>query len=935
MAAPSSKTSSSLIPSRPTNPRSSEVNNTMRRSFSGNPFAKPSVIANQRPGFNPNTPANSPSGYPRRNSIGRENILVSLRDSEDKENSKDQNLKQDRVRSPVSSKGTKNFMSPTISATSKISASPRKKILTDRNESIRNSVSFSDGKSPLKEDLDLKPQKGLNQKKEVSFDPVITYVEDNEAWKSNEGSDSVESSSTNEEWDLSSESVTVANDCVNLDPSFNISPRASFSLPSPGLAPLDADPSMPPYDPKTNYLSPRPQFLHYKPNPRIELYLRKGRDGKQLEDSFASESSSDTEITEEQTLSDDSQKESEDSSSSDVVEQEVEGKEEEGEEEEEGTLVVSEPRMVAKSNFFTRTKFAALLLILASACLWSSVSNSPIMDPSVINNLSFSNLYVPPEISQYLRENLEGLTQRFGQWVYESLSYICNVLISLKERDKPISLQFANLTTLLEDSLVDNWLMVDKSTFGAKVEYENNELGPRTEGEGDIESLELEEDQPIEADENVEEVIEGGDGSDKEHEDQETIAAKGYFVDASVNHIVLKSEELSVVPQAGVTEPVDHIVPESEELNVAPQAGVTEPVDHIVPESEELNVAPQAGVTEPVDHIVPESEELNVAPQAGVTEPVDHIVPESEELNVALQAEVTELVDHIVPESEQVDVTPKAEVKQPANSTMEVTQEIIGSAGHSDRLQSHTDIVDQVTPVKQAAKIQLEVSENDGTSAETESTIAENVHKSSDSDVDQTAPIQQAAEVQLEVCGTDRSLAETEPTVADNKHESLNSDAAINPQSTESAGLMMGISLLVLSLISVAAYIYMKNRTSTEPNAAITVNQVQLTKKLDHSPLSVTTGHTLQERTPPSANWQTEVETIGESCPSEMSSFQYSLSSFSKQAQSRTSEACSKERKPNRNTRRESLASSEYSTESPSYGSFTTYEKISKEMLLK
>ncbi|KDP37628.1 hypothetical protein JCGZ_06971 [Jatropha curcas] len=865
MAAPSSKTSSSLIPSRPTNPRSSEVNNTMRRSFSGNPFAKPSVIANQRPGFNPNTPANSPSGYPRRNSIGRENILVSLRDSEDKENSKDQNLKQDRVRSPVSSKGTKNFMSPTISATSKISASPRKKILTDRNESIRNSVSFSDGKSPLKEDLDLKPQKGLNQKKEVSFDPVITYVEDNEAWKSNEGSDSVESSSTNEEWDLSSESVTVANDCVNLDPSFNISPRASFSLPSPGLAPLDADPSMPPYDPKTNYLSPRPQFLHYKPNPRIELYLRKGRDGKQLEDSFASESSSDTEITEEQTLSDDSQKESEDSSSSDVVEQEVEGKEEEGEEEEEGTLVVSEPRMVAKSNFFTRTKFAALLLILASACLWSSVSNSPIMDPSVINNLSFSNLYVPPEISQYLRENLEGLTQRFGQWVYESLSYICNVLISLKERDKPISLQFANLTTLLEDSLVDNWLMVDKSTFGAKVEYENNELGPRTEGEGDIESLELEEDQPIEADENVEEVIEGGDGSDKEHEDQETIAAKGYFVDASVNHIVLKSEELSVVPQAGVTEPVDHIVPESEELNVA------------------------------------------------------------------LQAEVTELVDHIVPESEQVDVTPKAEVKQPANSTMEVTQEIIGSAGHSDRLQSHTDIVDQVTPVKQAAKIQLEVSENDGTSAETESTIAENVHKSSDSDVDQTAPIQQAAEVQLEVCGTDRSLAETEPTVADNKHESLNSDAAINPQSTESAGLMMGISLLVLSLISVAAYIYMKNRTSTEPNAAITVNQVQLTKKLDHSPLSVTTGHTLQERTPPSANWQTEVETIGESCPSEMSSFQYSLSSFSKQAQSRTSEACSKERKPNRNTRRESLASSEYSTESPSYGSFTTYEKISKQ----
>jgi hypothetical protein len=28
----------------------------------------------------------------------------------------------------------------------------------------------------------------------------------------------------------------------------------------------------PPYDPKTNYLSPRPQFLRYRPNPRVELY---------------------------------------------------------------------------------------------------------------------------------------------------------------------------------------------------------------------------------------------------------------------------------------------------------------------------------------------------------------------------------------------------------------------------------------------------------------------------------------------------------------------------------------------------------------------------------------------------------------------------------------------------------------------------------------
>ncbi|MCI93272.1 hypothetical protein A2U01_0114570, partial [Trifolium medium] len=61
---------------------------------------------------------------------------------------------------------------------------------------------------------------------------------------------------------------------------------------------------MPPYDPKTNYLSPRPQFLHYKPKPRMDL-----------EDSFImSGSFSDTEVTED-TQSDESQKESEDVSS--------------------------------------------------------------------------------------------------------------------------------------------------------------------------------------------------------------------------------------------------------------------------------------------------------------------------------------------------------------------------------------------------------------------------------------------------------------------------------------------------------------------------------------------------------------------------------------------------------------------------------------------
>ncbi|KAL3621470.1 hypothetical protein CASFOL_036382 [Castilleja foliolosa] len=39
----------------------------------------------------------------------------------------------------------------------------------------------------------------------------------------------------------------------------------------PVIAPLDADQSTCPYDPKTNYLSPRPQFLYYIPNPRLNI----------------------------------------------------------------------------------------------------------------------------------------------------------------------------------------------------------------------------------------------------------------------------------------------------------------------------------------------------------------------------------------------------------------------------------------------------------------------------------------------------------------------------------------------------------------------------------------------------------------------------------------------------------------------------------------
>ncbi|GJN23778.1 hypothetical protein PR202_gb11457 [Eleusine coracana subsp. coracana] len=72
-----------------------------------------------------------------------------------------------------------------------------------------------------------------------------------------------------------------------------------------------------PYDPKTNFLSPRPQYLRYKPNPRVEQYRRSGS-MRRLEDGFPSESSDDTTTTEEEGLSEEEHESSALASASDA-----------------------------------------------------------------------------------------------------------------------------------------------------------------------------------------------------------------------------------------------------------------------------------------------------------------------------------------------------------------------------------------------------------------------------------------------------------------------------------------------------------------------------------------------------------------------------------------------------------------------------------------
>ncbi|KAJ6692349.1 TRANSMEMBRANE PROTEIN [Salix purpurea] len=667
--------SCSPIPSRPTNPnsRNSEIN-PMRRSFSGSPFSKPSIISSQRGGgFNPNTPVNSPSDYPRRNSINRDNIVVTLRDHEDKENGKDQTWKSVRIRSPA--KGTKNFMSPTISAASKFNASPKIKILADRNEQIRTSISFAEAKSPLMEDLDSNPDshyRGLNQK-EVSFDSTVIYLADNNDSKSEKRVDLMVDSSAKDDLNLSS----VEKDCVNLDPSFKISPRVSSSLPSPALAPLDADPSLPPYDPKTNYLSPRPRFLHYRPNPRIELYLNKERDGQPLDEIFASECSSETEVSEaEDSHSDDLHKESDASSANEVIE---EAEPEEllpisepnpigtFVEEEDEELLVTEPnsistsvekaeeKRVSKSHFFTRRKFDALLFVLIVGFLFGLFSKSPVMDPSVLNNLTFPEPYVPPELSEYARQNLEALANKVQLWLHQSICYTHNLINSFRGGHKMGSLQYANLTILVEDGTVDGQFTFDQSILGSKVKYEEKVSEAISAAEVDVKLVDGG-DQPSAAEEDIKEVA--GDNNN------------GY---------------------------IDNV-----------------PDPEGVPESEEVNRLPQSEVTEP-------------------GKSTQEVIQENaaEDIKEVARGSNNGYIDS-VPDSEEVNLVPQSDVTEPGKSIQEVIQENAETAAYVVKLQSNIDLEDQFVLIPQDAEIQPEIlnsmqsqSRDDISSADIESSAAD------------------------------------------------------------------------------------------------------------------------------------------------------------------------------------------------------------------
>ncbi|XP_024979071.1 uncharacterized protein LOC112516285 [Cynara cardunculus var. scolymus] len=415
------------------NCRNSEVNSTTRRSFNGNPFARPTALTNPR-SLNPPTPANSPAtiDHVKRHSIGRKSVGNSMF-QDGKENHKD------TIRSPAKG-GSKNFMAPTISAASKFTPSPRKKVLGEKNDVIRTSIQFLD------KDLSLKSEETpLDHTTKIEEDSLDSLtLEQKEVVLETPPVLQVNSSSINDATEMLSE-VTENSDFINVvDSCPKTRPFCCSPQTSPIIASLD-HPSLPPYDPKKNFLSPRPQFLRYKPNPRIEILLNKS-DGNddygedditKLEDSFnLSENSSDAEeeqeVEKEVELGDSVLGSSEDLS--EMV----------SEEKQSDFMVekASKPRVVKRSK-----TICLLSLMFLIACFGFSFTDSPPMDLPIYNDFSFQEIYQESlKFAATAKDSLDDLVENVKQWSINFSSYLSQLKSHFSSAHKITSIQFFNLT---------------------------------------------------------------------------------------------------------------------------------------------------------------------------------------------------------------------------------------------------------------------------------------------------------------------------------------------------------------------------------------------------------------------------------------------------------------------------------------------------------
>ncbi|KAM1016987.1 hypothetical protein ACFX13_047343 [Malus domestica] len=168
---------------------------------------------------------------------------------------------------------TKNYMSPTISAASKSKAlDSRKNILGERNEASQPDFSNTHVEKSQSPNLQ-SPKKPLT-KNYMSPTTSISAASKPKAIASRKNI--LRERNKASEPDFSNTHVEKSH--IAIDNVRDSLPQALPKTPSSFQShdvdeALSDDFSSRPYDPVTNYLSPRPQFLRYKPNRRQELFL--------------------------------------------------------------------------------------------------------------------------------------------------------------------------------------------------------------------------------------------------------------------------------------------------------------------------------------------------------------------------------------------------------------------------------------------------------------------------------------------------------------------------------------------------------------------------------------------------------------------------------------------------------------------------------------
>ncbi|GAB4853399.1 hypothetical protein Ancab_017577 [Ancistrocladus abbreviatus] len=899
MAACLSNRSPSPISKRP-NPNSNSRNcntereNVIRKSFNGNPFPKPSVIPHSHGrSFNPSTPANSPADYARRSSFRKESTTP-LHDYEHKENERDPNSRMMRAKSPSVLRGTKNFMSPTISAASKINASPRKKVLAERNDAIRASASLSDGQFHFYSvnSLDAAEDNAFavpTETNNIEAVPSLTA-----AYFHRVGNDGVKFSKNDHEKDRDifypASGVTNVEeedtayspfeatelqgkpDLAVLSPEvpLNYSKFESSTLPDTitntvsqiqnasssqsTLSPFNADPSILPYDPKTNYLSPRPKFLHYKPNPRIEVYLNKG---KQLEDDFTSETSSGVESTAE-TQSENSLQEYEDASSVEMAAKEPTPKSCEPHATTPHLLHEAvDSKAESKQCLLSKSKVIALLFVFSVAFLSILAPHSPVIRNAVFEDQSISKIYHHSHmVAEFVKENLTSLFQNARVWPDQFVNYLSRMSHGLREVDKNRPLQFNNLSALHDD--------------GFHV-VEQIELGLFHGGEQNV-------------------------GLIKE------IGGPFIFADSNV--------ELFPKMESNI---------ELEEYAPSAEGGEVIKVDDSGAEILKENSRPFTSAYEKSQYDpqpVGESEFL-------VEEPENQIAGQT----AVLEPKHLEAVGCTCGENDIV-----SDIQYELHGDIEVEDQLAPpSLEHEGEIgRSSCNQFESGQAQEESGNLMLEMSVGN----DIVSDIQYELHSDIKAEDQLTPPsLEHKGESDFSSCNQFES-----GQVQEESGNLMLERSAGNFQIFEALGLgdkflapsNLGVCLLLMTLLGATLFTYMKLTKGSLENAAPLAKNEFPADEFVSKPLPVASNmESSFHKSPSSCSGPIEVDMHGESCPSELSSFQKSSSYSNKKGLMGADEAQSQERKSRRNYTRDSLASSsDYTAGSISYGSFTTYSII-------